>query len=161
MSVSIFGNSEFSTIFLGKTGKRLPPLKQKNINPWKIRRTFPWTTASGHEKTIKVSLKLFLSVKKIKEMCKKWFLIFKGKEKTEDYRSVIIATIDFMLNSPPLPFGDFFGLQRKWEKLYNGINLFHWLIVIWFKHCPCNDSMLFCKKVLLKINYRKIFCVWC
>ena len=56
MSVSIFGNSAFLTIFTDKTrNMRFPPLKQKNINPWKIIRTFPWTTASGGETPLMVN----------------------------------------------------------------------------------------------------------
>ena len=59
MFVSIFESSAFSKIFTGKT--RCAPLKQKNIYPWKILRTFPWTTASGNDKSIKVGLKLFFA----------------------------------------------------------------------------------------------------
>ena len=88
MPGKIFENSEFSTIFTGKTGEMLfPHLKQKSINPWKILRKCPWKIASGREKTLKSGREsFFLRVKKIKKMGKNgfhghfWFL--RGKKKT-------------------------------------------------------------------------------
>ena len=112
-----------------------------------------------------MSVKLFSPVKKKgQDGFRRHFWFSKEKQKPKITVWVIISTINFML-SPPSPLL-FFWLQRKWDNFSNGINLSDWVVNIWFKHCPCNGSMLFCKNGLLilvknkKIN-RKIFCVWC
>ena len=91
MPGKIFENSEFSTIFTGKTGEMLfPHLKQKSINPWKILRKCPWKIASGREKTVKSGRESFFFAREKNHIngqkrLSRALLIFAGKKENAHF----------------------------------------------------------------------------
>ena len=99
-----FRNFSIVDNFLGQNREYAISASETEIyKPVKNSKTFPWTTVSRREKTIKRGREnIFSRDKKRARWLSQTLLIFKGKAKTKITVWVIISTINFMLSPPSL-----------------------------------------------------------